>query len=79
MAVVDSDYNFIFVDIGVYGKECDSSVFKETTFWHKLTNNTLNLPDATRLPGTDYDLLFVFVGDEAFALHYHLLRPFGGH
>lgn len=32
IAVVDSDYNFIFVDIGAYGKECDSSVFKETPF-----------------------------------------------
>ncbi|CAH1992755.1 unnamed protein product [Acanthoscelides obtectus] len=79
MAVVDSDYNFIFVDIGAYGKECDSSVFKETAFWKNLTNNTLNLPDEIRLPGTDYKLPFVFVADEAFALHYHLLRPFGGH
>ncbi|CAH1979853.1 unnamed protein product, partial [Acanthoscelides obtectus] len=79
MAVVDSDYNFIFVDIGAYGKKCDSSVFKESTFWKNLTNNTLNLPDATRLPGTDYKLPFVFVGDEAFDLHYYLLRPFGGH
>ncbi|XP_022834883.1 protein ANTAGONIST OF LIKE HETEROCHROMATIN PROTEIN 1-like [Spodoptera litura] len=79
MAVVDSDYNFIFVDVGAYGKECDSSVFKETPFWKNLTNNGLNLPDATRLPGIDYDLPYVFVADEAFALHYHLLRPFGGH
>ncbi|XP_045781566.1 protein ANTAGONIST OF LIKE HETEROCHROMATIN PROTEIN 1-like [Maniola jurtina] len=79
MAVVDSDYNFIFVDVGAYGKECDSSVFKETPFWKILTNNGLNLPDATRLPGIDYDLPYVFVADEAFALHYHLLRPFGGH
>ncbi|XP_052744678.1 uncharacterized protein LOC128199398 isoform X3 [Bicyclus anynana] len=79
MAVVDSDYNFIFVDVGAYGKECDSSVFKETPFWKNLTNNGLNLPDATRLPGIDYDLPYVFIADEAFALHYHLLRPFGGH
>lgn len=27
MAVADSDYKFTYVDIGVYGKDCDSSVF----------------------------------------------------
>ncbi|XP_045457226.1 uncharacterized protein LOC123667320 [Melitaea cinxia] len=32
MAVVDTNYNFVFIDVGAYGKECDSAVFKETEF-----------------------------------------------
>ncbi|RVE43807.1 hypothetical protein evm_011544 [Chilo suppressalis] len=26
MAVVDTNYNFVFIDVGAYGKECDSAV-----------------------------------------------------
>lgn len=79
MAVVDTNYNFVFIDVGAYGKECDSGVFKETTFWKNLLDYKLNIPCPKPLPGTDCQLPFVFVGDEAFALHTHLLRPYGGH
>ncbi|CAH1972683.1 unnamed protein product [Acanthoscelides obtectus] len=79
MAVVDSNYNFIFIDVGAYGKECDSAVFKETEFWKSLVNNRLNIPPYTNKLGTQCELPYVFVADEAFALHEHLLRPFGGH
>lgn len=78
MAVVDANYNFIFVDAGAYGKDCDSSVFKETTLWKKLRGNTLNIPPPRALPDIEGELPYVFVGDEAFALHNNLLRPYGG-
>ncbi|XP_071055097.1 uncharacterized protein [Onthophagus taurus] len=26
LAIADTDYNFLFVDIGAYGKDCDSSI-----------------------------------------------------
>ena len=78
MAVVDSNYNFIYIDVGAYGKDCDSGVFKETTFWNGLINNALNIPDSRQLTNTNYKFPYVFIGDEAFALHTHLLRPYGG-
>lgn len=78
MAVVDTNYNFIFIDVGAYGKDCDSRIFKETAFWRGLINNTLNLPRPQTLPNTNLDLPYIFVGDEAFALHCNLLRPFSG-
>lgn len=77
MAVVDADYRFIYVDIGAYGKDSDSSIFQQTVFYKKLRNGTLNIPESAPL---QQDILpFVLVGDEAFALDTHLLRPFGGH
>lgn len=76
MAVADSDYNFIYINVGAYGKDCDSGVFKETSFWHNMVNNTLNLPQHAPLPNTNIVLPYVFVGDEAFALHQNLLRPY---
>lgn len=79
IAVTDTNYNYIFIDVGAYGKECDSAVFKQTQFWKNLLNDRLNIPSSTNKLGTDCDLPYVFVADEAFALHEHVLRPFGGH
>jgi len=44
LAVVDSEYLFIYVSVKSYGKDCNSSIFKATTFWKNLTENALNLP-----------------------------------
>jgi len=38
-ATADSDYKFMYVDIGAYGKDCDSSVFQETSFFKVLIRN----------------------------------------
>jgi len=39
MAIADSDYKFTYVDTGAYGKDCDSSVFLETSFFKLLIWN----------------------------------------
>ncbi|XP_015376882.1 PREDICTED: uncharacterized protein LOC107171161 [Diuraphis noxia] len=81
MAVVDSNYQFIYVDIlGVFGKDCDSSVFKETVFWKLLNEQNLNIPTSEPLNNFfNENLPYVLVGDEAFALSNNLLRPYGRH
>ncbi|CAH1986955.1 unnamed protein product [Acanthoscelides obtectus] len=38
MAVADSDYRFTYVDIGAYGKDCDSNIFKESLLWISIKN-----------------------------------------
>lgn len=79
MAVVDSEYCFISIDVGAYGKEGDSTVFKECPFGKKLYTEKLGLPEPICLPNTsDTPQPFVIVGDEAFGLHKNLLRPFPG-
>ena len=75
MAVADSDYKFTFVDIGAYGKDCDSSVFQET-FFKLLIRNKLNIPPSGPLFTNDTENFpLVFVGDEAFSLSEKLTRP----
>jgi len=73
MAVVDSEYCFVVIDVGAYGREGDSTVFKESPFGQKLYSEELDLPIPVCLPNTaDSPQPFVFVADEAFGLHKNL-------
>lgn len=78
LAVVDSDYKFVYVDIGSYGKNCDSYILKNSDFWKKLNDGSLLIPDPLSLTESGHNVPFVLVGDETLALHNNLLRPFGG-
>lgn len=79
MAVVDSNYRFVYVDIGAYGKDCDSSVFQSTVFYELLVTGRLNLPPPCPLTENSHDdMPFVLVGDEAFSLSENMMRPYGG-
>lgn len=77
LAVADADYCFTAIDVGSYGRESDSNIFKNSMFGKHLHNRQLNIPAAQPLPNTNNpDLPFVFVGDEAFGLSENLLRPY---
>lgn len=77
MAVVDADYKFIYVDIGSFGSSADSAVFQHSKFGKRLAYNELDLPDNRPLPGTEGpEMPFVFVADDAFAIHEHLMKPY---
>ncbi|XP_050066046.1 uncharacterized protein LOC126555597 [Aphis gossypii] len=79
MAVVDANLNFISIDVGSYGREGDSNIFKERPFGKLLYSKKLNILEPTILPNTNNSpQLYVFVRDEAFALHTNLLRPYPG-
>lgn len=54
------------------------TILKQTSFWNLLEQNALKIPKVSCPVGTNTPLPYVLVGDEAFALTSHLLRPFGG-
>ena len=77
MAVADANLRFVSIDVGSYGQEGDSTVFRNSTFGSKLYSQQLNIPQPKLLPGTnDNPQPFVFIGDEAFKVHTNLSRPF---
>ncbi|CAH2003063.1 unnamed protein product [Acanthoscelides obtectus] len=79
MAVADSNCRFIYVVVGAYGSECDSSIFKESSLWKSIQRKSLELPSAKPLPGSEApNVPYFLIGDEAFGLNINLLRPFGG-
>ncbi|KAL4123451.1 hypothetical protein QTP88_015629 [Uroleucon formosanum] len=77
LAVADSNYRFTYIDIGAYGKECDFTIFKESSLWNLMEKNELHMPDPEPINELqDQDFPYVFLDDEAFALTTNLLRPF---
>ncbi|KAJ8949390.1 hypothetical protein NQ318_007486 [Aromia moschata] len=80
MAVADANYRFVYVDIGSYGKDCDSSIFKRSSLWTSVINNTLEIPTEKLVDGIqNFKIPYYFIGDEAFGLHRHLLAPLDFH
>lgn len=80
MAVADADYKFTYVDVGAYGKDCDSSVFQHTTFFNLMVKNQLQIPPPRPLNSTRPESFpFVLVADEAFGLSDFVMRPYAGH
>lgn len=53
MAVTDSNYSFIYTDIGSYGKDSNSSIFKRSWLWRSIEVNIQELPIEKCLPGTE--------------------------
>lgn len=72
-AVCDSNYKFLYVDVGSYGKEADPSVFICSTFGRKVHEGSLNLP-----PPESVSALCPFLGDDAFGISTNLMKPYGG-
>lgn len=76
MAVVDSDYKYVFIDVGAEGRQSDGGVLKNSKFGRALINKELDTPPPARLPGATVVAPYVFVGDEAFQLREDFMRPY---
>lgn len=77
LAAVDSDYMFMFADVGCQGRISDGGVFNNSPLKHKI-NSGENFPSDTCLPGRTTECPFVFLGDNAFPLSKRVMKPFPG-
>lgn len=75
LALVDADYKFIFVEAGANGRAGDAAVFRDSALAKGLESQTLNVPSPSPLPGSSIDVPSVSVGDDAFLLKDHLIKP----
>ncbi|KAJ8966793.1 hypothetical protein NQ314_003289 [Rhamnusium bicolor] len=75
--LADSDYNFLFADIGSHGRMSDGGVFNDSLLYHKIQNNE-NFPEATCFPGRKVPVPYVFVADAAFALSDRIMKTYPG-
>jgi hypothetical protein len=75
--VYDANYHFTFVDIVAYGKNFGTRIFQNSVLRNKIPGNECNIPDHRSLTGeSDNVLPHVFVGDKAFVLSTHIMRPY---
>nr|CAI5850903.1 unnamed protein product [Callosobruchus analis] len=66
LAIADSNYEFIYIDVGAFGKDSDKK-WKITIYIFQ------------KVPGTEMpNIPLMFIGDEAFSLSKHAMRPFSG-
>lgn len=76
LAVSDAKYKFIVVDVGARGRESDGGVFDRSEFGNLFNNHGLQLPPPAYNDVLKKYLPYVFVGDDAFGLHTHMMKPF---
>lgn len=77
-ALVDADYNFLFLDAGCQGRISDGGIFKDTELFKKMQTCTLNIPEQRELPGREKPLPYVIIGDSAFPLTTNIMKPYSG-
>ena len=76
LAIVDADYKFIYADIGCNGRISDGGVFRNCNLYRALEEKRLNIPNPTKLPGTQSLFSYVIVADDAFPLKDYILKPY---
>ena len=87
LALVDYDYKFLVAEVGCQGRLSDGGVYRNCSFYSALKKNKLNLPDTQPLPQSsdpywkfhqeNDKMPIVFVGDDAFLLSEHCMKPYG--
>lgn len=78
LALADSEYNFLFADIGTHGRMSDGGVFNDSLLYERIIKNDANFPEAIPLPGRRMSVPYVFVADAAFALSSSVMKPYPG-
>ena len=76
MAIAGPDYECIYVDIDSNGRRNDSGVWNSSDFRRKIEDNCLNVPTPAPSPSGYIRILYVFVGDDAFALKSYMMKPY---
>lgn len=77
MALADANCKFIFVDIGCNGRNNDAGVFLQTKLSTVLKEGK-DIPE-NAVVGHARSLPYVVIGDDAFPMQTHLMKPYPYH
>lgn len=77
-AIVNAQYEFMYVHCGINGRVSDGGVLALTDFYDLLEAKQLNIPSPTKYTSNrDVILPFVFLADDAFPLKENIMKPYG--
>ena len=75
--LVDANYTFAGLTLEeIKGSASDAQIYNESELKEKLEKVTLGLPDPDVLPNDTEPTPYYFIGDDAFGLREHLLKPY---
>ncbi|KAL7723600.1 hypothetical protein ACLKA6_007298 [Drosophila palustris] len=75
LALVDANYNFLYVDIGCNGRANDASVFNASSLCMAMEKKQLNIPQDKELEENGEKMPYVIVAAETFKLQKWLMKP----
>uniref|UniRef100_A0A182N400 DDE Tnp4 domain-containing protein n=1 Tax=Anopheles dirus TaxID=7168 RepID=A0A182N400_9DIPT len=79
LALVDADYNFLYVNVGGQGGISDGGIFKNSRLHEMLENKRLDIPEPEILRAPyNIQVPYFILGDKAFAFTNYCIRPYGG-
>ena len=76
MAIADPSYECLYEDVGTNGRVNDDSVWNKCGFSKALENQELSIQNTRCLPRGVQMIPFVVIGDDAFALEAHVMKPY---
>lgn len=76
LALTDANYKFLFVDLGAQGRCSDAGIYSECELKDALERNTIGIPQASPLPGTESDFPYCVIADDAFPLKEFIMKPY---
>ena len=75
MALVDADYNFIWVDAGSNGSASDAQIWNSCELRDLVEENKLDIPEPAPIVEGERNIPYFIIGDDAFALRTFLMKP----
>ena len=76
LVLCDSNYKAIWAHVGSPGSQSDCGIYNESPMFQGMQDETIKLPPPEPLPNDTEDTPFFFIGDDAFPLRQHMLKPF---
>ena len=76
LAMVGPEYEFLYVDVGINGRNSDGGIWSRCPLKNALEKNALNIPEPRALPGRLNKTPYVCMGDDAFPLSLYMMKPF---
>ena len=79
LAVVTSDYKFLWVDTNGKGSSSYKHIYDNSELKEALEkNDIIGFPQPDPLPGDTQDIPYFLVGDDSFSLNKYMMKPYRG-
>ena len=76
LAVVDTNYRFLYIDVGCNGCVSDGGIFRNSALPDAINTNSLHFPQPQPLKDETFSLSYMLVADDAFPLQNNIMKPY---